>query len=53
MGVLLFIFPAYAKESLGFSESLSGSFLLVRLAVATAGFSLWGRWTFWHFRFWR
>ncbi len=52
MGVLLFIFPAYAKESLGFSETLSGSFLLVRLAVATLGFSLWGRWTFWHFRFW-
>jgi len=52
MGVLLFIFPAWAKESLGFSESLSGSFLLVRLAVATVGFSLWGRWTFWHFRFW-
>jgi MFS family permease len=50
-GALLFIFPAYAKESLGFSESLTGSLLLVRLAVATLGFSLWGRWTFWHFRF--
>ena len=24
----------------------------MRLAVATLGFSLWGRWTFWHFRFW-
>jgi len=52
VGCLLFIFPAYAKESLGFSESLSGSFLLVRLAVATVGFSLWGRWHGWHFRFW-
>lgn len=52
LGVLLFIFPAYAKESLGFSESLSGSFLLVRLAVATLGFGLWGRWPFWHERFW-
>jgi len=51
MGCLLFIFPAYAKESLGFSESLTGSFLLVRLAVATLGFSLWGRWPGWHFRF--
>jgi len=50
-GALLFIFPAYAKESLGFSESLTGSFLLVRLAVATLGFEIWGRWTFWHFRF--
>jgi len=50
-GALLFIFPAYAKESLGYSESLSGSFLLVRLAAATLGFELWGRWTFWHFRF--
>jgi len=51
MGCLLFIFPAYAKESLGFSESLTGSFLLVRLAVATVGFGIWGRWTRWHFRF--
>jgi len=50
-GALLFIFPAFAKETLGFSESLTGSFLLVRLAVATLGFELWGRWTFWHFRF--
>ena len=51
-GALLFIFPAFAKESLGFSESLVGSFLLVRMAVATFGFEVWGRWTFWHFRFW-
>lgn len=50
-GALLFIFPAFAKESLGFSESLTGSFLLVRMLVATLGFELWGRWTFWHFRF--
>jgi len=50
-GALLFIFPAYAKESLGYSESLTGSFLLARLAAATVGFELWGRWTFWHFRF--
>lgn len=51
-GALLFIFPAYAKESLGFSESLTGSFLLLRMLVATVGFEVWGRWTFWHFRFW-
>lgn len=51
-GALLFIFPAYAKESLGFSESLTGSFLLLRMLVATLGFEVWGRWTFWHFRFW-
>jgi MFS family permease len=50
-GALLFIFPAFAKESLGFSESLIGSFLLVRMAAATLGFEIWGRWTFWHFRF--
>lgn len=50
-GALLFIFPAFAKESLGFSESLTGSFLLVRMLAATLGFELWGRWTFWHFRF--
>lgn len=50
-GGLLFIFPAFAKQSLGFSESLIGSFLLVRMLVATLGFELWGRWTFWHFRF--
>lgn len=50
-GALLFIFPAFAKETLGFSESLIGTFLLVRLAVATVGFEVWGRWTFWHFRF--
>jgi predicted MFS family arabinose efflux permease len=51
-GAIIFIFPAFAKETLGFSESLIGSFLLVRMSVATAGFSLWGRWTFWHFKFW-
>ncbi len=51
-GSILFIFPAFAKESFGFSESLIGSFLLVRMAAATLGFNLWGRWTFWHFRFW-
>lgn len=50
-GALLFIFPAFAKESLGFSESLTGSFLLVRMAAATLGFEVWGRWNFWHFRF--
>jgi len=50
-GALLFIFPAFAKESLGYSESLTGSFLLVRLTAATLGFEIWGRWTFWHFRF--
>ena len=50
-GALLYIYPAFAKESLGFSESLVGLFLLVRMAVATLGFELWGRWTFWHFRF--
>jgi len=50
-GALLFIFPAFAKESLGYSESLTGSFLLVRMAAATFGFEVWGRWTFWHFRF--
>jgi MFS family permease len=51
-GAILFIFPAYAKEHLGYAESLIGSFLLVRMAVSSLGFSLWGRWTFWHFRFW-
>ena len=51
-GALLFIFPAFAKDSLGFSESLIGLFLLVRMAAATLGFEIWGRWTFWHFRFW-
>jgi MFS family permease len=50
-GALLFIFPAFAKESLGFSESLTGSFLLVRMLAATIGFEIWGRWTFWHFKF--
>lgn len=50
-GALLFIFPAFAKESLGFSESLTGSFLLVRMLVATLGFEIWGRRTFWHFKF--
>jgi MFS family permease len=51
-GALLFIFPAFAKDSLGFAEPLIGAFLLVRMFAATAGFELWGRWTFWHFRFW-
>ena len=45
-GSLLFIFPAWAQDTLGFSESTTGGLLLVRMAVATLGFSLWGRWDF-------
>lgn len=51
-GSLLFIFPAWAQDTLGFSESTSGGLLLVRMAVASLGFSLWGRLSFWHHKFW-
>jgi len=51
-GCLMFIFPAWAKDTLGFSESLTGGLLLARMAFASLGFLAWGRWTFWHHRVW-
>ncbi len=51
-GCLMFIFPAWAKDTLGFSESLTGALLLTRMAFANLGFLAWGKWTFWHHRSW-
>ena len=49
-GMIVFIFPAYMRESLGYREGIIGIFLLFRQIFSTAGFILWGRWKGWHFK---
>jgi predicted MFS family arabinose efflux permease len=48
--VLNNIFPLYAKDELGLSESSIGLFLLIRAAALAAGFYIFGRLRFWHFK---
>jgi DHA1 family multidrug resistance protein-like MFS transporter/DHA1 family quinolone resistance protein-like MFS transporter len=44
------IFPLFAKDELGLSESRIGLVLLTRALFAALGFWLLGRFEFWHFR---
>lgn len=44
------IFPLFAKDELGLSESRIGLLLLVRASFAALGFWALGRFGFWHFR---
>ncbi len=48
LGVLLFIFPMYAVDKLGYSESFTGMLLFMRGTVTVAGFYLAGKTLFWH-----
>jgi predicted MFS family arabinose efflux permease len=48
LGALMFIFPMYAEDVLGYSESFTGLLLFLRGAVTVAGFYLAGRTLFWH-----
>ncbi len=50
IAVFLNIFPLFAKDELGLSESRIGLILLVRSLTTTAGFVLLGRSEAWHFR---
>ncbi len=48
-GVILFVFPLYARDVLGFSESGTGFLLLLRALFSTAFFVLTSRTVWWHF----
>ncbi|WP_319415831.1 MFS transporter [Marispirochaeta aestuarii] len=48
LGALMFIFPMYAEDVLGYAESFTGLLLFLRGAVTVAGFYLAGKTIFWH-----
>ncbi len=50
VGVILNIFPIYAKEQLGISESRVGVLLLIEALFTTICFIILGKTTYWHFR---
>jgi len=50
MGLIGYIFPAAARDRLGFSKGLIGMLLLVRAVFLAATFAFMGRTTFWHHR---
>ena len=50
IGVLMSVFPLYARETLRISKSGIGVLLFVRSLFTTVAFLLLGRLTFWHFR---
>ena len=49
-GVIFNIFPIYAKEMLGITESRVGIILLIRALFSTICFILLGKSAYWHFR---
>ena len=50
MGVILTIFPMAARDVLSLSKSVIGLLLLTRALLATCGFIILGKTTFWHFK---
>ncbi len=50
MSVILTIFPLYAKDVLGISESETGLLLLIRGVSTCVSFLLLGKLAFWHFK---
>lgn len=50
MGVVLNVFPVFASDELGLSESTIGLALTIRAAATTVGFLALGRLTFWQFK---
>ncbi len=48
-GIIIFIFPLYARDVLLFSESSIGLLLLFRALFSTAAFALLGKFAWWHF----
>jgi len=50
VGVVLNIFPIYARTDLGMSKNLVGLILQQRAIFATLGFIVLGRTSFWHFK---
>jgi len=50
LGVIITVFPMYARDVLGMSKSTIGVLLLFRALCTALGFVILGRTTFWHFR---
>ncbi len=50
MGVIITVFPMYARDDLGLSKSTIGILLLCRALCTALGFVILGRRSFWHFR---
>ncbi len=50
MGMVLVIFPVYARDDLSISKSVIGLLLLSRALFMTIGFIVLGRTVFWHFK---
>ncbi|MCK9547232.1 MAG: MFS transporter [Sphaerochaeta sp.] len=52
MSIILTIFPLYAQDVLGISESATGLLLLFRGVSSCVSFFLLGKFHFWHFKKW-
>jgi predicted MFS family arabinose efflux permease len=50
LGVIITVFPMYARDDLGLSKSTIGILLLCRSLCTAVGFFILGRSAFWHFR---
>jgi len=50
LGVIITVFPMYARDDLGLSKSTIGALLLCRALCTAAGYLFLGRITRWHFR---
>jgi predicted MFS family arabinose efflux permease len=50
LGVIITVFPMFARDDLGLSKSTIGALLLCRALCTAAGYLLLGRITAWHFR---
>ncbi|MCX7025637.1 MAG: MFS transporter [Spirochaetes bacterium] len=50
MGVVFNIFPVFARDGLGLSESVTGAILSLRAVFTVFGFLILGRVSGWHFR---
>jgi predicted MFS family arabinose efflux permease len=50
LGVIITVFPMFARDDLGLSKSTIGALLLCRALFTAAGYLFLGRLTFWHFR---
>ena len=50
LGVIITVFPMFARDALGLSKSAIGALLLCRALCTAAGYLFLGRMSFWHFR---
>jgi predicted MFS family arabinose efflux permease len=50
LGVIITVFPMFARDDLGLSKSTIGALLLCRALCTAAGYLILGRTSIWHFR---